>query len=70
VAVAVLGEVMVIVLEVEPEPEASPVHPEKTYWVPTSPDTMLDNMIAWVELPLLYHPEPVAVPYPPLFTVR
>lgn len=61
---------MVIVLEVDPEPEASPVHPENVYCVPAPPGTMLDKMAAWVELPLLYQPEPLAFPYPALITVR
>jgi len=61
---------MVIMLEVDPEPVTSPVHPENVYCVPARPGTMLDKMAAWVELPLLYPPEPLAVPYPPLSTLR
>jgi len=68
--VAVLGEFMVMLLEVEPEPVASPVQPAKAYRVPVSPGTVAGDMVAWAELPLVYHPEPVAFPYPPLLTVK
>ena len=61
---------MVNVLEIAPDPEAPPVQPEKTYWVPSPPGTMLDDTIAWAMPPLLYHPEPVTVPCPPLLTFK
>ena len=43
-AVAVLGESMMMLFDVKLRPEASPVQPVNTYCVPTPPGTMLDNM--------------------------
>ena len=69
-AVAVLGEFMVMPLDIESEPDASPVQPAKVYCVPALPGTVVGDMIAWAELPLLYHPEPAAFPCPPSLTAK
>ena len=61
-AVAVLGESMIMLLEVASKPEASPVQPENMYRVLTPAGTMLGVMEACVDVPLLYHPEPVTFP--------
>lgn len=60
VAVAVLGLFIVMEFEGEETPEASPLHPVKTYWVPMAPATVNGDTDADAEAPASYQPPPSA----------